>query len=107
VAIARYALSVLPFRSPLLYARIDLLEGDGGAPVVLEAELTEPSLFLSHDAQAPRASPTPSPSPSAAERRARGVVQGSAEEPARKAVHVTEAQWSEVDCYVSDLLVWW
>jgi hypothetical protein len=37
----------------LLYARIDLLEGDGGAPVVLEAELTEPSLFLSHDAQAP------------------------------------------------------
>jgi glutathione synthase/RimK-type ligase-like ATP-grasp enzyme len=53
LAIARYALSVLPFRSPLLYARIDLLEGDGGAPVVLEAELTEPSLFLSHDAQAP------------------------------------------------------
>jgi len=34
LAIARYALSVLPFRSPLLYARIDLLEGDartGGA----------------------------------------------------------------------------
>ena len=31
---------------PLLYARVDLLRGDDGAPVLLELELTEPSLFL-------------------------------------------------------------
>jgi len=30
----------------LLYARVDLLIGDGGTPVLLELELTEPSLFL-------------------------------------------------------------
>ncbi len=37
---------------PLLYARIDLLPaGDG--PVVIEVELTEPSLFLDFDAAAP------------------------------------------------------
>ena len=35
------------FRGPLLYARIDLLPGPDG-PVVLEVELTEPSLFLSY-----------------------------------------------------------
>lgn len=33
----------------LAYARIDLLEGEDGAPVILELELTEPSLFLEHD----------------------------------------------------------
>ena len=32
--------------APLLYARIDLLHGADGQPVVLELELTEPSLFL-------------------------------------------------------------
>jgi hypothetical protein len=31
----------------LLYTRVDLLQGEGGDPVVLEVELTEPSLFLS------------------------------------------------------------
>jgi len=31
---------------PLLYTRVDLLHGPDGAPVVLELELTEPSLFL-------------------------------------------------------------
>jgi glutathione synthase/RimK-type ligase-like ATP-grasp enzyme len=30
----------------LLYARVDLLRGDDGRPVLLELELTEPSLFL-------------------------------------------------------------
>lgn len=30
----------------LLYARVDLLLGDDGTPVLLELELTEPSLFL-------------------------------------------------------------
>jgi hypothetical protein len=33
---------------PLLYARVDLLPTPGG-PVVIEVELTEPSLFLRHD----------------------------------------------------------
>ena len=34
---------------PLLYARIDLLPADDGSPVLLELELTEPSLFLATD----------------------------------------------------------
>jgi hypothetical protein len=29
-----------------LYARIDLIRGDGDEPVVLELELTEPSLYF-------------------------------------------------------------
>jgi hypothetical protein len=32
--------------APLLYARVDLLPGPDGSPVLLEVELTEPSLFL-------------------------------------------------------------
>ncbi len=38
--------------SDLLYARVDLVPGPDGSPVVLELELTEPSLFLR---DAPRA----------------------------------------------------
>lgn len=38
---------------PLLYSRIDVIAGADGRPVVLEAELTEPSLFLSVDEDAP------------------------------------------------------
>jgi hypothetical protein len=41
--------------APPLYARIDLVHDDGGRPVVLELELTEPSLFLP---QAPEAAGT-------------------------------------------------
>ena len=37
----------------LLYARIDLVEDERGAPRVLEVELTEPSLFLAHAPGAP------------------------------------------------------
>ncbi len=37
----------LPGGEPLLYARIDLLPGPAG-PMLLEAELIEPSLFLDH-----------------------------------------------------------
>jgi hypothetical protein len=37
---------------PLAYARVDLLAGEDGAPVILELELTEPSLFLVHAAGA-------------------------------------------------------
>ena len=40
---------------PPLYARIDLVQDDAGRPVVLEVELTEPSLFLP---QAPQAAAT-------------------------------------------------
>lgn len=42
--VAHAALAVVP--GPLLYARVDLLTDDHGAPVVLEVEVTEPSLFL-------------------------------------------------------------
>lgn len=38
--------SLVPGAAPLLYARIDLVADAAGAPVVLELELTEPSLFL-------------------------------------------------------------
>jgi hypothetical protein len=34
---------------PLLYARVDVLAGSDGAPVLLELELAEPSYFLSTD----------------------------------------------------------
>ncbi len=37
---------VARFDPPLLYARIDLVRDDAGAPRVLELELTEPSLFF-------------------------------------------------------------
>jgi glutathione synthase/RimK-type ligase-like ATP-grasp enzyme len=37
---------------PLLYARVDLIAGPDGTPVLLELELTEPSLFLAHGAGA-------------------------------------------------------
>lgn len=37
----------------LLYARVDLLPGPAGEPLVVELELAEPSLFLDFDAGAP------------------------------------------------------
>ena len=46
-------LGALPFdRSSLLYARVDLVPADDGTPVVLEVELTEPSLFFRCDDEA-------------------------------------------------------
>jgi hypothetical protein len=33
---------------PLLYARVDMAPGPDGAPVILEVELAEPSLFFAH-----------------------------------------------------------
>jgi len=47
LAVAAAAYGAIPFAPPA-YARIDLLRDAGGAPVVLELELTEPSLFLDH-----------------------------------------------------------
>jgi glutathione synthase/RimK-type ligase-like ATP-grasp enzyme len=38
---------------PLLYARVDLLPGPGGEPLIIELELTEPSLFLRYGDGAP------------------------------------------------------
>jgi hypothetical protein len=42
----------VPEAADLLYARVDLVPGPDGAPVLLELELTEPSLFLADDAGA-------------------------------------------------------
>lgn len=53
-AVADAVLAVLADRGwqDLLYARVDLVRDAAGHPVVLEVELTEPSLFLLHDAAA-------------------------------------------------------
>jgi hypothetical protein len=37
---------------PLLYARVDLVTGDDGTPMVIELELAEPSLWLQHSGAA-------------------------------------------------------
>ncbi len=50
-ATALAALNAMPF-PPTAYARVDLIEDEAGQPVVLELELTEPSLFFK---QAPAA----------------------------------------------------
>jgi O-ureido-D-serine cyclo-ligase len=47
LAVAAAAYAAIPFDPPV-YARIDLLQDGERAPVVLELELTEPSLFLAH-----------------------------------------------------------
>jgi O-ureido-D-serine cyclo-ligase len=52
IAVAEQTLAAIPFAKPLLYARVDLIHDDAGAPCVLELELCEPSLFF---AQAPGA----------------------------------------------------
>jgi hypothetical protein len=46
--LARQALAAVPGGPDrLLYARVDLLPGPDGAPVLIELELTEPALFIS------------------------------------------------------------
>jgi glutathione synthase/RimK-type ligase-like ATP-grasp enzyme len=46
-ALANAVLDALPWgRETLLYARVDLVRGDDGSPLLLELELAEPSLFL-------------------------------------------------------------
>jgi hypothetical protein len=51
---AEAALAAIPaeLASDVLYARIDLIPDGDGRPVLLELELTEPSLFLAHDGRA-------------------------------------------------------
>ncbi|MEV4137703.1 hypothetical protein AB0J72_36715 [Dactylosporangium sp. NPDC049742] len=52
--LAERVLAALPFdRAGLLYARVDLLPTPSGDPVVIEVELTEPSLFLTTAEGAP------------------------------------------------------
>ena len=40
---------------PLLYARVDLVRGLEGRPVLMELELVEPDLYLGHSPEAARA----------------------------------------------------
>jgi glutathione synthase/RimK-type ligase-like ATP-grasp enzyme len=47
-ALAAAVLSAMPFKQPLLYARVDVIHDDAGAPRLLELELAEPSLFFAH-----------------------------------------------------------
>jgi glutathione synthase/RimK-type ligase-like ATP-grasp enzyme len=46
--LAANVLGALPFADPLAYARVDLIRAADGRPLLLELELTEPSLFLVH-----------------------------------------------------------
>ncbi|HEY1889705.1 MAG TPA: hypothetical protein VGG63_04825 [Steroidobacteraceae bacterium] len=49
--VAAQVLTALPFEAPL-YARVDLIRHEDGRPCLLELELTEPSLFLTHAPEA-------------------------------------------------------
>ena len=46
-ALAAAAYAAIPFAAPL-YARIDMIRDDRGLPVILELEMTEPSVFFAH-----------------------------------------------------------
>jgi len=49
LAVADAALDAVPMgRDALLYGRVDLVPGPDGAPVVLELELCEPSMYFDH-----------------------------------------------------------
>ncbi|PZF99628.1 hypothetical protein C1I99_10995, partial [Micromonospora deserti] len=54
LAVAEKTLTAVPGGSErLLYARVDLIPGPDGSPVLVELELTEPSLFLGYADGAP------------------------------------------------------
>ncbi|MFF8472404.1 RimK family alpha-L-glutamate ligase [Streptomyces sp. NPDC015414] len=54
-AVAEKALASVPGSPGLLYARVDLVDGEDGLPRVMELELVEPNLFLFlHPASLPR-----------------------------------------------------
>lgn len=54
LAVARRVLAAVPAEpGQLLYARVDLIPGPDGRPLLVELELTEPSLFLGYDPGAP------------------------------------------------------
>jgi O-ureido-D-serine cyclo-ligase len=48
LAVAKDALAAMPFGQTLLYARVDLIRDDVGAPRLLELELVEPSVFAAN-----------------------------------------------------------
>jgi hypothetical protein len=48
LAVAEQVLAAVPGGTDLLYARVDLLPGQDGHPVLVEVELTEPSLYLGY-----------------------------------------------------------
>ncbi|WP_369169120.1 RimK family alpha-L-glutamate ligase [Streptomyces sp. R28] len=55
LAVAEHALAAVPQAPELLYARVDLVDGEDGQPRVMELELVEPNLFLSlHPGSVPR-----------------------------------------------------
>jgi glutathione synthase/RimK-type ligase-like ATP-grasp enzyme len=51
IRVAEQVIAAIPGQAPL-YARVDLIRDDQGSPLVLEVELAEPSLFLSHSSGA-------------------------------------------------------
>ncbi|TDD69988.1 hypothetical protein E1293_35160 [Actinomadura darangshiensis] len=53
LALAGRALSAVPGGEDLLYARVDMIPGPDGAPLLIELELTEPNLYLQHDPGSP------------------------------------------------------
>lgn len=54
LAVAEKTLAVVPGGTDrLLYARVDLIPGPDGSPVLVELELTEPSLFIGYADGAP------------------------------------------------------
>lgn len=54
IALARSALEAVPVAlGELLYARVDLVPGENGAPLLMELEITEPELFLRMEPSAP------------------------------------------------------
>jgi hypothetical protein len=63
--VAQRVLAAVPFGKPV-YARVDLLMNNDGAPSLLELELTEPSMFFEH-------------APGAAARFATAIIQASRE----------------------------
>ena len=48
LSVARRAVAQVPGAQPPLYARVDLVPGPDGDPLLLELELVEPSVFLAH-----------------------------------------------------------
>ncbi|MER7544179.1 hypothetical protein ABTW95_14340 [Spirillospora sp. NPDC127506] len=46
--VAARALAAVPGGHDLLYARVDLIPGPDGSPLIIELELTEPNLYLHH-----------------------------------------------------------
>ncbi len=52
LVVAERVLDAVPVPERLLYARVDLVPDADGNPVLLELELTEPSLFFNHDPSA-------------------------------------------------------